>query len=63
MHFFYNVLHNLDRARAARHNAGTHVGKVRLIKVLVPEHCDKHRRHAVKCRDFFFINARERATR
>ncbi len=47
--------------RAARHDSGAHVRKIGLVKVLVSEHGNKHRRHAVYRRDFLAVDGIERA--
>ena len=43
-------LHDLDRARAAGHDAGAQRGQIEFREVGVVHLGDEHRRHAVECR-------------
>ncbi len=61
-HFLQNVLHHLDRAGTARHNAGAHMRKVGGGEQLMLQHRDKHGRHAVYGGNLLFVNRLQRQT-
>ena len=63
MHFVYNIFHNFNRAGASCHNACSHVRKIGLLKVFMPQHGNEHGGNAVKCRNFFLVYAGKRAPR
>ena len=63
VHLLDDILHDLDRAGRAGHDAGAHVREIGLVKIGVLEHRDEHRRHAVERGDLLLVDAGEALAR
>ena len=57
VHLLHHVLHHLHWAGGTGHDAGAHVGEVRLREVLVLQHGDEHGGHPVEGGDLLPIDA------
>ncbi|MNR34764.1 hypothetical protein D3C85_1525620 [compost metagenome] len=55
VHVTLDSLHDLDRARCTRHDAGAQCRQIELLKAWMIEFCDEHRRNAMKCRAAFVL--------
>ena len=57
IHLLGGTAHQIGGAVGTRHNAGTHIGEIRLGKIRMVEHGDEHGGHAVEAGDVLIVHA------